>query len=805
MVETLSSRHLKTKLNKTQLLLFLGFSSSIVLFIILTSIGLSQLQQSTKRTDTILSNHNVKTELVEKMEKAARERSLALYTMVFLKDPFERDEVFLQFKGYAIDFINARTQILEMDLTDEESSYLETQGEFTSLAVPLQNRVVDLVQENKIPQAQQVLLNNAIPAQNRVLAELNKLHNLQSEANRKLGKELEKRYHEQFNVILVLALMTLALTITIAFFVSRYISRSEKKLFVEKELAQVTLHSIGDGVITTDKRGIIRTINPVAEELTGYNSDEAIGHDVGEIFSIKKENSNDYIDNPIEVALQNNAIYTSPFNMVLERKNGDIFAIEHTVSPIRGVQDEILGANIVFRDVTEMRKLADKLSYQATHDSLTGLINRREFERRLKNAIYNAHNDGEQYALCFLDLDQFKIINDTAGHAAGDEFLKQVAHHLSANLRRTDVLARLGGDEFAILLDDCSLKTADMIANKTCESVKNMQFAWEKNIFSTGTSIGIVPINEYTSTVSEAMSAADTACYEAKEKGRNRVQTYWLDDEKLELKRQEMAWVQKLKLALDEDQFILFAQEFVELNKTSGCSAENRRFFEILIRLKDPQNNPIPPMAFLPAAERYHLMPKIDRWVIKNTFRFYREISEICGTQCHFSINLSGQTITESDLYDFIIEMAEEYEINPSQICFEVTETAAIANMSKAVKLIKTLKSANFRFSLDDFGSGLSSFAYLKNMPVDNLKIDGAFIKDIVDDSTDLAFVEAIQRIAEMMDIRTTAEFVENEETLKILKKIGINFAQGYHIAKPVDLLSLVEENQITFEKRASF
>lgn len=791
-------------INKTQLLLLLGFSSSIILFIVLTSIGLTQLQQSTKHTKTILSQHNVKTALVESMEKASRERSLALYTMVFLDDPFERDEVYLQFKGYAIDFINARSQLLQMDLTDEEKVRVAKQGKLSQKVVPLQNRIVDLVQEDKITQATRILLDEAIPGQNQVLSVLNNLHNLQAEANSKLAREIEERYHGQFNLIITLAFLTLALTLAIAFFVSRYIYASEKKLFIEKELAQVTLHSIGDGVITTDNRGNIRTINPVAEELTGYDSDEAIGKDISKIFTIKNEHSGDYINNPIEVALQNNAIYTSPFNMMLERKNGDMFAIEHTVSPIRDSQDEILGANIVFRDVTEMRKLADKLSYQATHDPLTGLINRREFERRLGKSIYNSHDSGKEYALCFLDLDQFKLINDTAGHAAGDEFLKQIAHKLSVNLRRSDVLARLGGDEFAILLDDCSLKTADRIANKICRTIKDSQFAWEKHVFSTGTSIGIVPINQYTSTVSDIMSAADTACYEAKEKGRNRVQTYWLDDKKLELKRQEMAWLQKLEKALASDQFILFAQEFIELD--SSRDNTDTRFFEVLVRLQDSGNNIIPPMAFLPAAERYHLMPLIDRWVIENTFKYSQHVKNVHGNECHFSINLSGQTITEPGLYEFITEMANKYCIEHNLTCFEVTETAAIANMSKAVKLINKLKSANFKFALDDFGSGLSSFAYLKNMPVDNLKIDGTFIKDIVDDPTDLAFVEAIHRIAKMMGIKTTAEFVENEETLNVLKSIGIDFAQGYHISEPVSMKSLIEKNnQITLEKRASF
>ena len=297
------------------------------------------------------------------------------------------------------------------------------------------------------------------------------------------------------------------------------------------------------------------------------------------------------------------------------------------------------------------------------------------------------------------------------------------------------------------------------------------------------------------------MSVADTACYEAKEKGRNQVQIYWLDDEKLELKRQEMAWIQKLEQALENDSFKLYAQEFIALNK--DCNTDNIQLFEILIRLGDEHGKIVPPMAFLPAAERYHLMPQIDRWVIENTFKFAQKIEQRCNKRCHFSINLSGQTITEPDLHEFIIRKAKQYDIHTELTCFEITETAAIANMSKAVKLINNLKAEGFLFSLDDFGSGLSSFAYLKKMPIDNLKIDGLFIKDINDDPTDLAFVEAIQRIGEKMNIRTTAEFVENEETLQKLKEIGVSFAQGYHIAKPISLDDIAKENQMTLEKRA--
>ncbi|MEJ2142111.1 MAG: EAL domain-containing protein [Gammaproteobacteria bacterium] len=790
-----------SKPNKTQLLLLIGFTASITLFILLTIIGLNQLKETQKNTHEIINVHNVKVKLVEEMINAARERSLIMFTMLYLKDPFEREEAYLQFQGYAIDFINARTQLLKMNLTAEESELLLRQGELSGKSIPIQRSVVDLIRENKIDKAYHLLLDESVTAQNRVLNVLQKLNFAQSEANERIALTIEKQYENNSEIFIILAFLTLLLTLAIAIFVSLIVSRGEKKLFIEKELAQVTLYSIGDGVITTDKRGRIRIINPVAEELTGFDSDEAIGRDIAEIFSIRNQKTDTYIDNPIEIALQKNVIYTSPFNIELIRKNGDTLAIEHTVSPIRDLHDNILGANIVFRDVTEMRKLADTLAYQATHDPLTGLINRREFERRLKQAIYHAHNDGQQYALCFLDLDQFKIVNDTAGHAAGDEFLKQIAHQLSINLRRSDVLARLGGDEFAILLDDCDLKTADLIANKICATIKDTRFNWENNSFATGTSIGLVPINEYTSSVTETLSAADTACYEAKENGRNQVQVYWLDDKKLEMKRQEMRWIQKLEEALDKDRFTLYAQEYISLD--DEYKKEGNLLFEILIRLREADDEIILPMAFLPAAERYHLMPQIDRWMIDKTFEFTQSIKHESGRKYNFSINLSGQTISEPDLHEYIIAKASQYNINKTTICFEITETAAIANMSKAVKLIKTLKSEGFLFSLDDFGSGLSSFAYLKNMPVDNLKIDGLFIKDIVDDPTDLAFVEAIHRIGQKMNIKTTAEFVENRETLEKLKEIGIDFAQGYYIAKPVALESLVDDNQITLEKRA--
>ncbi|MDH5601884.1 MAG: EAL domain-containing protein, partial [Gammaproteobacteria bacterium] len=486
--------------------------------------------------------------------------------------------------------------------------------------------------------------------------------------------------------------------------------------------------------------------------------------------------------------LGNSGIQRSLFDFTLTKQDGTTFEVEHTITPIIDNDNTIIGAVIILRDVTEVRTMEKRLSYQASHDALTGLINRREFEVRLKQTIRNSQTEQIRHSICFLDLDKFKIINDTSGHAAGDEFLKQISKTIQSQLRKTDVLARLGGDEFAIILDCCSISQATKICNQIIKTIKETRFNWGKNSFESGASIGIVPITHLTASVSEVMSSVDAACYEAKDKGRNRIQVFEPDNAEYIKHRAETSWIQKIKTAIAESNFELYFQEIQNISS----SYPTPKTVELLIRLND-NGQVIYPDSFIPTAERYNLMPVIDEWVISNTFDFISQYNVKNKEDIRVAINLSGQSLSDDSVLNLITtKLRENKKLKKELICFEITETAAIANMSKAIEFIANIKQMGCKFSLDDFGSGLSSFSYLKNMPVDNIKIDGIFIREINIDQTNRIFVESIHNISKIMGIKTTAEYVENEEVLQCIKSIGIDYAQGYHISKPAPVKTLL-------------
>jgi len=439
---------------------------------------------------------------------------------------------------------------------------------------------------------------------------------------------------------------------------------------------------------------------------------------------------------------------------------------------------------MVFHDVSKSRAMAQQLNWQATHDTLTGLINRREFEKRLEQALAEAKTDQHQHALLYLDLDQFKIVNDTCGHVAGDELLKQLAVLLQSKLREGDVLARLGGDELGVLLSYCPEDKAQRVAEVLRIAVKEFRFIWENKSFDIGVSIGLVVVDAENVSVAELLSAADMACYAAKDDGRNRIHVYRRGDVDLVQRHGEMQWVNRLTRAVEENRLVLYRQRILSITDPSGAEEH----YEILIRLRGENNEIIPPGAFIPAAERYGLMPAVDRWVVRTLFAAMAQQSgRACleNNECSYAVNLSGASLNDDILLEYVREQLLLHSIAPRRIWFEITETAAIANLPKASRFIKEMKALGCRFSLDDFGSGVSSFAYLKNLAVDNLKIDGSFVKDIVDDPIDFAMVQAINQIGHVMGLRTTAEFVENDAILTRLREIGVDYAQGYGIHKP--------------------
>jgi diguanylate cyclase (GGDEF)-like protein/PAS domain S-box-containing protein len=585
------------------------------------------------------------------------------------------------------------------------------------------------------------------------------------------------------NLITAFVLIVLALWITRKLLVQRH--NMAEALQLEKERAQVTLASIGDGVIATDVTGAIAYMNPAAEQLTHWKAEQAAGLPLSALFNLLDEHAELDPFTLIERILDGQLKGGSEHAKLIQRLDGSTVSVTLVGAPIE-TDGRISGAVLVLHDMTQERQYIANLSWQASHDALTGLANRREFEQRLDQALGRMASGKGRHSLMFLDLDQFKLVNDTCGHAAGDELLRHICAVLQSGLRESDTLARLGGDEFGVLLEDCPAEQAELIAEHLRESVHSLHFVWKGRPFMTSVSIGLVHLDLLPATLELSLRAADMACYMAKEKGRNRVQVYHADDTEVSTRFGEMAWIQRLRLALEEDRFTLYGQEIAQLsNHRHG--AGSARHVEILLRLHDEHGRMILPDSFIPAAERYGLMTALDRWVVKSVFAIIRQAMDDGGEEplAVCAINLSGISIGDDDFLDYLREQFRRFGIAPHLICFEITETSAISNLGSAIRFINELKALGCLFSLDDFCAGMSSFAYLKHLPVDFLKIDGSFVKDMLDDPINRAMVEVINHIGHVMGKRTIAEFVETPLIEQALKEIGVDYAQGYLIERP--------------------
>jgi len=554
----------------------------------------------------------------------------------------------------------------------------------------------------------------------------------------------------------------------------------EDALFREKESAQITLQSIGDGVITTDAECNVEYVNPVAAELTGWKVDDASGRSIDEIFRAFHEETCEPLENPLAVAIRRDRAIKSVRPTLLIRRDGNELYIESTASPIRDGKGNVTGGVLVFHDVSESRELNRRLSYHASHDILTGLVNRREFENRLERALKSARARETSYALLYLDLDQFKIVNDSCGHSAGDALLGQLGALLKSKIRWRDTLARLGGDEFGVLLESCSLDEAMQTAESLRVAIGDYKFTWDERAFRLGVSVGVVPITADNEDVATLLSAADSACAAAKDAGRNRIHSFQENDIDLMRRRREMQWAARINNALEENRFELFRQTIQPLQ-----SDDDGAHYEILLRMRDESGGIISPGLFIEAAERYGITPSIDRWVIRSAFRWLvseadeRERLTLC------SINLSGQSLGDEKFLPFVVDQFQMSGLDATKICFEITEHAAIAAYSQASRFINSLRDLGCKFALDDFGTGLSSLSYLKHFPVDFLKIDGSFVKEILHDPIDREMVRSINEMGHLTGKQTIAEFAENEEIVTMLRGMGIDYAQGYGVAEP--------------------
>ncbi len=580
-----------------------------------------------------------------------------------------------------------------------------------------------------------------------------------------------------FATLLFTGLLYYILRMTLANRAARH--KAQAELFRERERAAVTLYSIADAVITTDTDGRVDYMNPVAERMTGWSANDARGAPVDIVFSIVNESSRSRYEIPLHECIRRGKIIKQESNLVILNRNNQQIPVSLSIAPIRDLDGGVSGTVLILQDVSQSREMSRKLLWQASHDGLTGLVNRREFERRLKYAIETAGSEMAARFVLYMDLDRFKVVNDTCGHVAGDAMLKQIAGLLKPLVSGKDTLARLGGDEFGILLICDTYADAEQVAERIIDKVKKYRFSWEDKTFEIGVSIGMVRIISDEISTIDALSHADSACYIAKERGGNRVHVYMSDDDALLKRHGEMQWVHRITRAHEESRFRLHVQQIVPLNRK-----EDVYHYEILVRMMDENGEEILPTSFIAAAERYNMIIDLDKWIIESAFSHI--IDYIACRQANpvlphltFSINLSGQSISDPGMMHFIAEMFDRNPGLATCVTFEITETFAVSNMTEAGEFIAFLREKGCRFALDDFGTGVSSFSYLKNLDVDYLKIDGEFVKDVSCDPVDFAMVSSINHMGHVIGVRTVAEYVENEAVYECLKQMGVDYGQG--------------------------
>jgi diguanylate cyclase (GGDEF)-like protein/PAS domain S-box-containing protein len=567
--------------------------------------------------------------------------------------------------------------------------------------------------------------------------------------------------------------------------IALYKNSIDKKLRKQERLFSAILHSINDGIIATDTEMAVGFMNKVAEGITGWTEAAAKGRHAAGILSILDQRTQRALLASVPPNVDEKPFF---FNeAVIKNAVGQTLLVDGSITRIHEKENEADGFLITLRDITEIKRMSETIDYQASHDNLTGLSNREEFSFMLNELLASLRTSDARHALLVIDIDRFKAINDTCGSMAGDELLRQIASHVQANISRKDISARIGGDEFAIILRDCEPEDSINVAKRLKAAVEARKFAWQASVFPVTLSIGVVSLSQESEDTHTVLAAADDACHLSKEEGGNRVNVFHAKDTKYQKRRGDMEWIAKINKAADEGRFVLYQQAIVPLSDSIDLKPKA----EILLRLVNEDGTIARPGDFIPAAERYNLMPLIDHWVIKNSLAAYKTLTERGSelAQRIISINLSGPSLLDESLVDVILYEVRRNALQPSSFCFEITETAAIQNYAAASRFIKRLKDEGFTFALDDFGSGFSSFGYLKNLPVDYLKIDGSFVQTIDESLVSYTMVDSINAIGHVMGIKTIAEFVKNPEIKRKLTEIGVDYGQGYHIAEPVPLL----------------
>jgi diguanylate cyclase (GGDEF)-like protein/PAS domain S-box-containing protein len=558
----------------------------------------------------------------------------------------------------------------------------------------------------------------------------------------------------------------------------------------ERERLEVTLQSIGDGVICTDAEGRVTMMNPVAEAMTGWPREEAIGHPIEEVFDLFLEETHMPVRNPVRDCLLQGRPFFLQEGVSLRVRNGTSREVQDSASPIHAHNGQVSGAVLVFQDVTRMRTIQREMAFSSTHDALTLLPNRRQFETGLTDALMRSISSGMRHTVCFLDLDRFKVVNDTAGHMAGDVLLKSVATLLKQHVRTADMVARLGGDEFAIILEGCSPEQAEPTLQKIMDAISALGFVWEDRSFPISASLGVTEMTEK-SDIATVMKQADVACYAAKNAGRNHMSVYHPDNGEVYDRHHQLQVASEIRDAIKANRFTLLAQPIMS---TRGDTAPR---YELLLRMRGRGGEMISPGSFIPAAERYDLMADLDRWVLTQALEHRGgDLAAVPGLQ--LSINLSANSLNDSKFLPFFLDLLRRSSIPPSSLTFEITETSLINNLLNASSVIEQVRSTGCKVALDDFGVGMSSFSYLRSFRVDFIKIEGSFVRNITHSAVDMTIVRSINNIAHEVGAQTIAEFVEDHEILDRVTALGIDFAQGYAVGRPEPIESLLHQPQVT-------
>jgi diguanylate cyclase (GGDEF)-like protein/PAS domain S-box-containing protein len=773
---------------KSRNLLVVAFGLLLVALTVLMTLGLARIESFNSQVNDLTSAQGRKIGVISELFLANGQRASLIDGLFAARTEPARAAAHTRYRSAIEQFTAAVEKLRRLPVAGTETTARDDAIAAAGSAQDVGERTAGMLMRGEGALASEQNLTQAVLADSRLQETLYLLLEANHAETARTIATANQGMRAAFLLIGAVGVIALVAGVAIAWLVIRTVSDTQDRLEHGKELAEVTLHSIVDGVITTDAGGRIEYMNPVAEQYLGWTTAQARGMQLSEVYRVIDERSGQ----PVETLAGTDAPAAPEEAMAvrLVDRNGRETPVRYSHAPIRGRNGAVYGTIVVFHDVSQIRAMSQQLMWQASHDALTGLVNRREFERRLAELIETAKEKGREHALLYMDLDRFKTVNDTCGHSAGDELLKQLTATMQARMRGSDTLARLGGDEFGALLESCPMDQALRIANATREAVREFRFVWEDKTFSVGVSMGLVPITAESRDAGRVLATADASCYDAKSKGRDRVQVYQPKEEDYGERHVELQIVSQINRAFELGQFHLYRQKIAPLDPAARHSPN----YEVLVRMTDRNGKLVQATGFMPAAERYNLLTSIERWVVSSLVEYlHRQWTSGAiprdlharGEHGFHSVNISGVSINDASFPDFLRNLFTRYSLPAGLLCFEITETTAIANLAKAAELMRELKGMGCRFALDDFGTGMSSFAYLKHLPVDYLKIAGVFVKDMASDPMDNAIVEAVNRIGHILGMLTVAESVEDAATLAKITALGIDYAQGYYIAEP--------------------